>query len=81
MRTTRRERDREKRARREADRSDRRSTEETVADPPRTVDDLLDTLADGDGLTFEEAALVGGLEESTGGFEGDWKEAGQRGGW
>ncbi|UIP00914.1 hypothetical protein Hbl1158_06030 [Halobaculum sp. CBA1158] len=81
MRTRRREREREQHSRREADRNERRSTEETVADPPRTVDDLLDRLAAGDGVTYEEAALVGGIEEGVGGFEAAGDAQGRRGGW
>ncbi|MFC7098224.1 hypothetical protein [Halobaculum marinum] len=81
MRTRRREHERDRRAREEADRTERRETEETVADPPRTVDDLLDTLADGDGLTYEEAALVGGIEESVGGFEADDDDDRERATW
>ncbi|MFC6787720.1 hypothetical protein ACFQFH_18250 [Halobaculum halobium] len=67
MRTRRREHERERRAREAADREERRDAETTVADPPQTVDDLLDVLADGDGVTYEEAALVGGIEEAAGG--------------
>ncbi|QZP37416.1 hypothetical protein [Halobaculum magnesiiphilum] len=80
MRTRRREHERERRAREAADREERRSVAETVADPPRTVDDLIDVLADGDGVTYEEAALVGGIEEEVGGFEADG-DARTRGGW
>ncbi|MFC7136531.1 hypothetical protein [Halobaculum litoreum] len=69
MRTRRREHERDRHAREEADRAERRATEQTVADPPRTVDDLLDRLADGDGLTYEAAALVGGVEAAVAGAE------------
>ncbi|WP_435063168.1 hypothetical protein [Halobaculum sp. EA56] len=81
MRTRRREHEREKRARREADRVERSVSEETVADPPRTVDDLIDTMADGDGLTYEEAALVGGVEGGVGGLDADAEGPRRRGGW
>ena len=80
MRTRRREHERERRAREAADREERRDADATVADPPRTVDNLLDVLADGDGVTYEEAALVGGIEEEVGGFEADG-DAETRGGW
>lgn len=80
MRTRRREHERERRAREAADREERRDVDATVADPPRTVDDLLDVLADGDGVTYEEAALVGGIEGEVGGFEADADER-TRGGW
>lgn len=81
MRTRRREHERDRRARAEADREDRRTVERTVADPPRTVDDLLETLDEGDGLTYEEAALVGGIEESVAGFDGEATDARTHGGW
>lgn len=81
MRTRRREHERDRRAREEADREERRTTETTVADPPRTVDDLLDTLAEGDGLTYEEAALVGGIEASVDGSVADADAVRGRRGW
>jgi len=80
MRTRPRERERERRAREAADREERRDVDATVADPPGTVDDLLDVMAEGDGITYEEAALVGGIEEAVGGIEADG-DARTRGGW
>ncbi|SHG56447.1 hypothetical protein [Halobaculum gomorrense] len=84
MRTRRREHEREQEARREADRTERRETAATVAEPPKTADDLLDILEGGDGLTYEEAALVGGIEEVAAGS--DERDRGDhatptRGGW
>jgi len=81
MRTTRREAERDRRARREADRAERRETDETVADPPRTVDDLLAVLEEGRGLTYEEAALVGGIEGSVAGLDAAGDDPSPRGGW
>jgi len=81
MRTTRREAERDRRARREADRAERRETDGTVAEPPRTVDDLLDVLEEGRGLTYEEAALVGGIEEGVAGLDGEGNGSSPRGGW
>ena len=80
MHTRRREHERERRAREAADRKERRDADATEADPPRTVDDLLDVLANGDGLTYEEAALIGGIEGEAGGFEADG-DGRTRGGW
>lgn len=81
MRTRRRENEREEQARREADRTERRESEDTVADPPRTVDDLVEALEAGEGLTYEKAALVGGIEGEVGGFEGDVDAPPDTSGW
>lgn len=81
MRTRRREHEREQHARREADRTERRETAATVAEPPRTVDDLLEVLAGGDSPTYEEAALVGGIEEGSAGGDRRDGTASARGGW
>lgn len=81
MRTRRRKHERDRRARAEADREDRRTVERTVADPPRTVDDLLETLDEGEGLTYEEAALVGGIEESVAGLTAGDSDSRTHDGW
>ena len=81
MRTRRRAHERDRRAREEADRQERRTSADTVADPPRTVDDLFATLADGNGLTYEEAALVGGIEEDVGSEASTEDATRRRAGW
>lgn len=84
MRTRRREDERDRRERWEADRTDRHERAATVADPPKTAADLVDVLAEGNGLTLEEAALIGGIEEAAAGTDerdGSGGAAPTRGGW